>query len=175
MSFAETDQSLVVFEGLSVKQVVKNIPADGVDAVGGPITVFVKTSVFKRFGAQDLFACKQEGNTLAQHRKCCTSPAPLCDIFPGGLWKAQRKPVKEGVIIVAGDIIDALPRTAGPGSHPHESIAQRILDAGLSGEVAFFFMEENRASQQITERIVEETERGEQVAVCLVINDNFIL
>ena len=117
----EGDQSSVIMMGSVVRGIIQVGPFYGIDSIRRTVAVFVEGTFSKGFGAEHLLTGQKEGDTLTEQRESRSEPASATDIFFRGSGKPQGEPVEEGVIVMTGDLVDALAGTAGPRRDTHET------------------------------------------------------
>ena len=160
VGLAEGNQPPVIVSCLPVLRLVQGVPSQGIDPVRGTVAVFVKSAPALGLGAQHFLARLEEGHALGQHDKGRRQPALPDQRFPVRLRAGQSQPVNQGVVVMAGDIVDALFRPGCPAGHSHEAGVQSIFVADRAGNKAGGMAVKNAAPEQIPDGIAEEGNPG---------------
>ena len=111
---------------------------------------------FVPLAAKHFLSCLEEGDTGTQQGEGCgesAAPRQLCCV---SLRQCLGNSVVEGVVIMAGDIIDNLAGVAAPGHPPPEAFQQMGAVHRLTGDVARQVVVKHRASQRIPQGVIEE-------------------
>ena len=143
----------------------QGIPVEVVDLVGGIIGVVVAL-----LGAQELLARQHEGRALAQEDDLLAEPVHGEALLVGGLGVGGQELVPDGVVVVAGHIVDDHIR----GGPAHGAVALRAQDAedhhfgcavvGLAVDVALILGVEDAALQAVADGVVEDRHGADALA-----------
>ena len=158
MLLTESDQALVVIVNISICFLVQIVPLDGVDGVGLVVAVLVEATL-NRLGTEDFLAGLEEGDTLRGHVE---GNAQLVHLDLGSLVSTagQGDVVIQGVVVVAGDVVDGLRGRGAPGGHTLEAGIQVAGGSAAAGDPTLGNTTEGVALDQVTDGIAEVSEVG---------------
>ena len=163
----ECNQTLVVFKSIPIGLFVQQIPLDGVDRIGRLEAVLHITALGIRLGAKHFLTGLHEGDALGHHVEYGTKFVHPYPVFEAMLRHGQRDPIHQGVVVMAGDVVDSLTGILAPGRKTTETGFQLLGHIGGTGDETKCIAEEGGASQRIPDGIVEIREAGGEVGVDL--------
>ena len=167
MCFPEGNQALVVVQIDPVFFLLQGIPFDGIDRVRRFIAVGIELSVPGRLGAEDLFTGLHKGNALGEHHKSSGQPVHSDLILPGFTGSCQNDPVKQGVVVMAGNVVDTLGRFLCPIRHAHKTVFQIGLGNQCAGYKTGKGIVKDAAPQLIPNGIAEEGKTWNHMGISL--------
>ena len=155
----EGDQALVVLDVCSIVRSLQFGPLDVVDEVGGVVAVLAAVAVLLQLLAEEFLTGMDEGNALCGQVDSSSQVAHLLDAgIDAGSAGGLDDLVDQGVVVVAGSVLDDLLGIAGPPGLCHEvgsHIALAVAGTGNeAGGVAVV------AGQQVTDAVGEIAEAG---------------
>ena len=158
VGFPESDQSPVKCHIALILFLVQVFPFQRIDLIGRTVAVVVKAALLGRLGPQHFLTGLHKGNTLGQEGKGRRQIVHLHQHVPGRFRRGQANAVKEGVVIMAGDVVHTLVRLCRPQGHTHKAGFQLVLGANGAADESGSSVVKHRAPQQIPNRIAEEGE-----------------
>ena len=134
MVLTELNQSAVIIVGdLSIVLIHQIRPSDLCGIVIGIIAVVLTITVLVHLLTKQLFTGIDEGNALRQHINSGRQVIHFYHLIPISTVTGDDDLIHQRVVIVAGNIVDALGRTAGPPIACPEVFSNRISLAGSTG------------------------------------------
>ena len=137
MGLTERDQALVVLSISGISPVLQVGPLDVVDIVGGVVAVLAAATIFFQLLTEHFLTGVDEGDTLGGHVDSSCQVVHLDNVAVDGiLASGQDQLVDEGIVVMAGSVLDDLAGIAGPPGHCHEVVTNSLFLSGLAGHEA---------------------------------------
>ena len=112
--FSQGDQTLIVAQRLQRVRAFKGVPPQGVHPVRRAVAVVNKPAPAGGLGTEHFFPGLEEGHALRENAERGCQPVPAGKLLLGNAVPCQGNPVRQGIVIMAGTIVDALLRVLRP-------------------------------------------------------------